>query len=145
MQSILVFRIGLLQLSASTYKATSLTTANLVNHLERFWLTFVQFGNIRKAFLLSLKRKIIANILRFLGRRESKLVLKILKNCQSCFTMVSHQNFFNKNILIALSNKRFRLALFMNLRRNEQKKKTKMQGHLHLHRGWLHWNDNGLL
>ena len=38
MQSILVsiFRIGLLRLSAGTYEATSLTVANLVNHLERF-------------------------------------------------------------------------------------------------------------
>ena len=38
MQSILfsIFRIGLLQLPAGTNEATSLTAANLVNHLERF-------------------------------------------------------------------------------------------------------------
>ena len=38
MQSIIVdiFRIGLLRLSEGTYKATSLTAANLVNHLEQF-------------------------------------------------------------------------------------------------------------
>ena len=38
MQSILVriFRLGLLQLSAGTYEATSSTAANLVSHWERF-------------------------------------------------------------------------------------------------------------
>ena len=38
MQSILVsiFRLGLLRLSARTYKATSSTAANEVRHLERF-------------------------------------------------------------------------------------------------------------
>ena len=37
-QSILVsiFRICLLRLSAGTYKATSLTAANVVSHLEQF-------------------------------------------------------------------------------------------------------------
>ena len=37
-QSILVsiFRLGLLRLSAGTYKATSSTAANVVNHLKRF-------------------------------------------------------------------------------------------------------------
>ena len=77
-QSILVstFRLGLLRLSADTYKATSSTAVNVVSHLERFRPTSFQFGNVWKAFLPSLREKIIANILRFLGRRESKLVLK---------------------------------------------------------------------
>ena len=66
MQSILVsiFCTGLLRLlSADTYEATSLTAANLVNHLERVTLTYVQFGNVRRAFLFSLRGKINANIL----------------------------------------------------------------------------------
>ena len=71
------FRLGLLRLSAGTYEATSSTVANLVSHRERFRPTSVQFGNVRKTFLLTLRGKIIANILRFLGRRESKLVRKI--------------------------------------------------------------------
>ena len=50
MQSILasIFCKGLLRLSAGTNEATSLTAANLVNHLERFWPTSVRlvlFGN----------------------------------------------------------------------------------------------------
>ena len=77
-QSILVsiFRIGLLRLLAVTYEATSSTVANVVSYLERFRPTSFQFGNVRKAFLLSLRGKIIANILRFLGRRESDLARK---------------------------------------------------------------------
>ena len=43
------------------------------------------------------------NILRFLGRRESKLVRK---NCQSCFSMVSQKSFLNKNVLNALLNRK---------------------------------------
>ena len=37
-QSILVsiFRLGLLRLSACTYKATSSTAANIISHLEQF-------------------------------------------------------------------------------------------------------------
>ena len=87
MQSMLVsiFGIGLLRLSAGTYEATSLTAAYLVNHLEWFWPTFVQFGNVRKAFLLCLRGKIIANILRFLGRKESKLVQKNSKKLPKSF------------------------------------------------------------
>ena len=104
--SILVsnFRLGLLRLTAGTYEAISSTTANVVSHLERFRPTSFQFGYVQKAFLLSLRGKRIANILRFLGRRESKLVRKILKNCQSCFTKVSQKKILNKNILNALLN-----------------------------------------
>ena len=78
MRSILVsiFRLGLLRLSAGTYEAISSTAANLVSHWERFWCTSVQFGNVQKAFLITLREKTIANILRFLGQRESKLVRK---------------------------------------------------------------------
>ena len=87
MQSILVsiVCICLLRLSADTNKATSLTAANLVNHLERFWPTSIQFGIVRKAFLLSLRGKIIANISRFRGRRESKLVRKNSKKLPKLF------------------------------------------------------------
>ena len=86
-QSILVsiFRLGLLRLSADTYIATSSTAANVVSHLERFRPTSFQFGNVRKAFLLSLRGKIIANILRFLGRRESKVVRKNSKKLPKFF------------------------------------------------------------
>ena len=86
-QNILVsiFRLGLLRLSADTYKATSSTAANVVSHLERFRPTSFQFGNVQKAFLLSLRGKIIANILRFLGRRESKLVRKNSKKLPMLF------------------------------------------------------------
>ena len=102
-QNILVsiFRLGLLRLSAGTYEATSSTAANVVSHLERFWPTSFQFGNVQKAFHLSLRGKVIANILQFLGRRESKLVRK---NCQSCFTMVLQKKILNKNVLNALLN-----------------------------------------
>ena len=87
MQSILVsiFRVELLRLSEGPYKATSWSAANVVSHLEQFWPSSVQFGNVRKAFLLSLKEKIIANILRFLGRRESKLVRKNSKKLPKLF------------------------------------------------------------
>ena len=44
-----------------------------------------QFDDVRKAFLLSLRKKIIANILRFLGRREPKLVRKISKKLPKLF------------------------------------------------------------
>ena len=38
LQSILVsiFPVGLLRLSAGTYKATSVTAANVISHLEQF-------------------------------------------------------------------------------------------------------------
>ena len=73
MQSILVsiFRLGLLRLSADTYEAASSMAANLVGHMEQFLSTSVQFRNVRKAFLLTLRGKIIAYILRFLGRSKS--------------------------------------------------------------------------
>ena len=47
-------------------------------------MTF-QFGNVCKAFLPSLRGKIIANIVRFLGRRESKLVRKNSKKLLKLF------------------------------------------------------------
>ena len=75
------------------YEATSSTAANVVSHLERFWPTSFQFGNVQKAFLLSLRGKIIANILRFLGRRESKLVRKNSKKLPKLF----HYGFAEKN------------------------------------------------
>ena len=95
-QSILVgiFRIALLQLSAGTYEATTSTAANVVSHLERFLPTSFQFGNVRKAFLLSRRGKIFANILRFLGRRESKLVQKNSKKLPSCFNMGFRRKIF---------------------------------------------------
>ena len=85
MQSILVsiFRLGLLRLSAGTYEATSSTAANVFSHLEQYWPTSFQFVNVQKAFLLSLRGNIIANILRCFGRRESKVVRKNSKNCHS--------------------------------------------------------------
>ena len=94
-QSILVsiFCLGLLRLSADTYKANSSTAANVVSHLERFWPTSFQFGNVRKAFLFSLRGKIIANILRFLGRKESKLVRRNSKKLPKLF----HYGFAEKN------------------------------------------------
>ena len=87
MQSILVsiFCLGLLRLSEGIHEAISLTAANLVSHWERFWFTSVQFRNVRKAFLLTLRRKIIANILRFLGWRESKLVRRNSKKLPKLF------------------------------------------------------------
>ena len=86
-QSILVsiFRIGLLRLSAGTSEDNSSTAANAVSHLERFCLTSFQFGYVRKAFLLSLRGKIISNILRFLGRRESKMARKNSKKLPKLF------------------------------------------------------------
>ena len=98
MQSILVsmFRKCLLWLSAGTYEATSLTAANLVNHLEWFWLTSVQFGNVLKAFLLSLRGKIIANLFRFLCRRESKLVQKNCKKLPKLFHYGFTVKFFRR-------------------------------------------------
>ena len=104
MPSILVsiFRIRLLRLSAGTNEATSLTAANLDNHLERFWPTSIQFGFVRKAFLLSLRGKIIANISQFLGRRESKLVRKNSKKLPKLFHYGFTVNFLNKNVLNAL-------------------------------------------
>ena len=95
--SVSIFRIGLLRLSVGTYEAAALTTANVISHLERFLPTSVQFGNVRRAFLLSLRRNRIVNILRFLDRSESKLVQKKLKNCKSCFSTV-----YNK-LLIKMS------------------------------------------
>ena len=68
-----------------TYKATSYTAANVVSHLERFCLTSFQFGNVQKEFLPSLTGKIIANILQFLGQRESKLVRKNSKKLPKLF------------------------------------------------------------
>ena len=86
-QSILVsiYRLRLLRLSAGTYEATSSTVADVISHLERFWPTSFQFGNGQKAFLLSLRGKITANILRFLGRKESKLVRKNSKKLPKLF------------------------------------------------------------
>ena len=103
MQSILVtiFRIGLLRLSAGTYEATALTAANVVSHLERFWPTFVQFGNVRKAFLPSLRGKRIANILQFLGRRESKLERKKSKKLPKLFHYGFTVKFFQQKVLNA--------------------------------------------
>ena len=94
-QSILVsiFRLGLLRLSAVTYEATFSTAANVVSHLERFWHTSFQFGENQKTFLLSLRGKIIANILQFLGRRESKLARKNSKKLPKLF----HLGFAEKN------------------------------------------------
>ena len=46
-----IFCLGLLLLSTGTYEATSSTAANVVSHLERFWPTSFQFGNVQKAFL----------------------------------------------------------------------------------------------
>ena len=91
MQSILasIFRIGVLWLSAGTYEATSSTAADLVSHLQRFRPTSAQFCNARKAFLLRPRGKRIANIFDFLAEENQNWSEKILKNCQSCFTMVS--------------------------------------------------------
>ena len=102
-QSILViiFCIGLLLLSAGTYEVTSSTFANVVSHLERFRPTSFQFGNFRKAFLLSLRGKIIANILQFLAEENQNWCEKIQKNFQSCFTIVLQKKFLNKNVLNA--------------------------------------------
>ena len=90
-----IFRLGLLRLSAGTYEATYSTAANVVSHLERFRPKSFQFGNVQKAFLflLSLRGKRIANILRFLGRRESKLVRKNSKKLPKLF----HYGFAEKN------------------------------------------------
>ena len=98
-QSIIVsiFRLGLLRLSAGTYEAASSTAANAISHLERFWPTSFQFGNVQKAFLFSLRGKIIANILRFLGRRESKLVRKNSKKLPKLFRYgLAEKNFKQK-------------------------------------------------
>ena len=99
MQRILIsiFRIGLLRLSAGTYETTSVTAANLVNYLERFWPSSVKFGNVRKAFLLSLRGKLIANILRFLGRRKSKLVRKNSKKLPKLFHYGFTEKIFKQN------------------------------------------------
>ena len=102
--SVSIFRIGLLRLSAGTYEANSSTAANAVSHLERFCLTSFQFGNVRKAFLLSLKGKIISNILQFLGRRESKMARKNSKKLPKLFPYGFAENFLNKNVLNALLN-----------------------------------------
>ena len=51
------------------------------------------FSYVQKAFLLSLRGKRIANILRFLGRRESKLVRKNSKKLPKLF----HYGFEEKN------------------------------------------------
>ena len=108
MQSILViiFQIGLLRLSAGTYEATSSTAANVVSYLERFWPTSFLFGNVQKAFLLSRRGKIIANIIRFLGQRESKLVRKISKKLPKLFQYDFAKNFLKNvlNALLTLSN-----------------------------------------
>ena len=90
-----IFRLGLLRLSVGTgtYEATSSTAGNVVSHLERFCPTSFQFGNVQRAFLLSLRGKRIANILRFLGRRESKLVQKCSKKLPKLF----HYGFAEKN------------------------------------------------
>ena len=40
--------------SGTHEEATSSTAAAVVSHLERFWHTFVRFGNVQKAFLLRL-------------------------------------------------------------------------------------------
>ena len=88
-----IFRLGLLWLSAGTYKATSSTAANVVSHLERFRPTSFQFGYVQKAFLLKLRGKRIANILQVLGRRESKLVRKNSKKLPTLF----HYGFVQKN------------------------------------------------
>ena len=88
-----IFRLGLLRLSAGTYEATSSTAAIVVSYLERFRPTSFQFGYDQKAFLLSLRRKRIANILRFLGRRESKLVRKNFEKLRKLF----HYGFAEKN------------------------------------------------
>ena len=94
-QSILagIFRVRLLRLSAGAYEATSSIAANVISHLERFWPTSFQFGNVQKAFLLTLRGKIIANILRFFGRRESKVVRKNSKKLPKLF----HYGFTEKN------------------------------------------------
>ena len=92
-----IFRFGLLRLSAGIYKATFSTAANVMNHLERFWPTSFQFGNVQKALLLSLRGKIIANILRFLGQRESKLVQKNSKKLPKLFQYgIAEKNFRQK-------------------------------------------------
>ena len=94
--------MGLLRLSAGTYEATSSTAANVVCHLKRFRHTSVQFGNVGKAFFLSLRGKIIANILRSLGRRESKLVRKNSKKVPKLFHYGFTAKFFKQNVLNAL-------------------------------------------
>ena len=94
--------MGLLRLSAGTYEATSSTAANVVSHLKRFGHTSVQFGNVGKAFFLSLRGKIIANILRSLGRRKSKLVRKNSKKVPKLFHYSFTAKFFKLNVLNAL-------------------------------------------
>ena len=91
-----ILTIGLLRLSAGTYEATSSTAANVVSHLERFWPTSFYFGNVRKAFLLSLRGKIVAYILRFLCRRESKLVRKNSKKLPKLFHYGFAAKFFKQ-------------------------------------------------
>ena len=105
-------------ISRYTYEATSSTAANLVSHLERFWPTSFQFGNVQKAFLLSLRGKIIANILRFRRRRESKLVSKNFLKLQKLFHYGFAENFFNKNVLNALFRSFFYEFLFPALQFN---------------------------
>ena len=97
-----IFRLGVLRLSAGTYEATSSTTANVVSHLKRFRPTSFQFDNVQEAFLLSLRGKRIANILRFLGRRESKLVRNNSKKLPKLFHYGFAEKILNKNVLNAL-------------------------------------------
>ena len=77
--------MDLLWLSADTrtYEASSCSQS-----FGTVWCTSVRFGNVRKAFLPCLRGKRIAIILRFFGERDSKVVQKIQKNCQICFTIV---------------------------------------------------------
>ena len=98
MQSILVgiFRIGVLRLLVGTYEATFLTVVSVVSHLEQFLPSSAQFGDVRKAFLLSLRGKIIANILQFLGRRKSKFVRKNSKKLPKFFHYGFTENFFKQ-------------------------------------------------
>ena len=97
-QSILVgiFRIGLLRLSTGSYEATSSLAAYVVSHLEQFWPTSFQFGNVWEALLLSLRGKIILNILQFFGRRESKLVRKNSKKLPNLFPYGFAEKFFKQ-------------------------------------------------
>ena len=71
-----IFRLGLLRLSAGTYEATSSTATNVSQSFGTILTNVLPVGNVQIAYFLSQKGKRIANILRFLGRRESKLVRK---------------------------------------------------------------------
>ena len=126
-----IFCLGLLRLSTGTYEAISSTAADVVNHLERFWPTSFQFGNVQKAFLLSLRGKIIANILRFLGRREWKMVRNNSKKLPKLFHYGFTEKIFKQkrpecpfNLTSAFTWLYLRYHNYISIRLCEKKKKT---------------------